>query len=159
MYSEQTVLTNKLVTLTILFLQCEGHKNEYLIQHIKIINLIGQQGIYASVYITMCLYISGHWPLVCNHLIASVYTYFIFLFTEFNDYIPLISEELIFSSGDIERCVNITLLGDESFEGQEYFIVSGSSQQDVIFTGNVTVILDDNDGMELLKYTLVYIDS
>ena len=58
-----------------------------------------------------------------------------------------------------ERCVTITLLGDASFEGHEYFIVSGSSQQDVIFTGNVAVVLDDNDGMEFLKYTLVYIDS
>ena len=46
-------------------------------------------------------------------------------------------------------------MGDDSFEGQEYFIVSGSSQQDVIFTGNVTVVLDDNDGMELLKYTII----
>ena len=48
-------------------------------------------------------------------------------------------------------------MGDDSFEGQEYFIVSGSSQQDVIFTGNVTVVLDDNDGMELLKYTILLI--
>ena len=50
-------------------------------------------------------------------------------------------------------------MGDDSFEGHEYFIVSGSSQQDVIFTGNVAIVLDDNDGMEFLKYTLVYIDS
>ena len=48
-------------------------------------------------------------------------------------------------------------MGDDSFEGQEYFTVSGSSQQDVIFTGNVTVVLDDNDGMELMKYTILLI--
>ena len=48
-------------------------------------------------------------------------------------------------------------MGDDSFEGQEYFTVSGSSQQDVIFTGNLTVVLDDNDGMELMKYTILLI--
>ena len=48
-------------------------------------------------------------------------------------------------------------MSDDSFEGQEYFTVSGSSQQDVIFTGTVTVVLDDNDGMELMKYTILLI--
>ena len=52
-------------------------------------------------------------------------------------------EQLVFSSGDIEKCVNISIVNDEDYEGLEYFSVTARSNG--LISENLTVFIVDSD--------------
>lgn len=66
---------------------------------------------------------------------------------DYNDYFPLIDEELVFLPGDMEQCVNVSLVDDDSYEPVEFFRIIGTSdnQNGVVVVGNVTIEIVDND--------------
>ncbi len=68
------------------------------------------------------------------------------LITGFNDYIPLTGVELVFSSGDVEQCVNVSLVDDDSFEEEELFRVVGVSNENGVVIGDLIINISDNDG-------------